>query len=726
MGNKQSTEAGDRSGERIESTASADIESSVEGAPSQEQQMSYYQMAKAGYQQLVNAIIRPPRCEYDTSMLGPAEFTFCGRGFMRNDFTIVNARGLKVMCSMWEPVPEDRPNPLLPCVVYLHGNSSARPEALTVISLVLSLGATLFSFDFCGSGLSDGDYVSLGVNEKDDLQAAIEHLRAQGTTSYIALWGRSMGAGAALLHGERDPSIAGMVLDSCYSDLTTLAEEMVEKGRQHGLFAPGMLVRMALSFIRSTIQKTALFDIKEVSPIKGANKCYIPAMLVAARGDDFVTPSHSESICEVYAGDHNLVKVDGDHNSNRPYFLFQSAGIFLANTLMLPEAWGLPGANKYIGGVRPWDQLGPDMGGPPYNNRRGPRLKPYFVGMDEDDAALERVLALSLLEHANIQQQQQVAATTSGVAGVVITAGAAAETGASDSDSVVTSTAVAKAKAQIHARSQLPAALTGDGVAADGLGLCTASDISSNQPGGVDLGMTRARQENLHHAIYNMFGGTASSAAGVGVGVSPCVAGNGSGGSGGGGGDVSNGCGSAELSNPQAQLQAVQENCASDASLEVVLSPGALAVTLSGERNSISTGNSSQSAAAALRDNDQDDPINISSTSTTNSSSTSQRKGATAFIADSVQSSMRSTSEGPASHADSEYSVGNNNSNNNNGHSSTSDSYNAVNGPLVLDSIDENEGQIGIACSMCTLLNSPGERFCAACNHSLLPDLYSM
>lgn len=64
------------------------------------------------------------------------------------------------------------------------------------------------------------------------LQCVIEHLRSEGRTSTIALWGRSMGAATALLHGERDPSIAALVLDSAFANLVLLAEEMVETGRQ--------------------------------------------------------------------------------------------------------------------------------------------------------------------------------------------------------------------------------------------------------------------------------------------------------------------------------------------------------------------------------------------------------------------------------------------------------------------------------------------------------------
>ena len=94
----------------------------------------------------------------------------------------------------------------------MHGNSSARLEGIPQLTTVLSIGATLLSFDFSGSGLSDGEYVSLGAYEKDDLKTVIDYLREEGLTSSIALWGRRMGAATALLHGERDPSIAGMVI----------------------------------------------------------------------------------------------------------------------------------------------------------------------------------------------------------------------------------------------------------------------------------------------------------------------------------------------------------------------------------------------------------------------------------------------------------------------------------------------------------------------------------
>ncbi len=48
----------------------------------------------------------------------------------------------------------------------------------------------------------------------DDLEAAVAHLRQDGVTGTVGLWGRSMGAVTALLFSQRDPSIAGIVSPS--------------------------------------------------------------------------------------------------------------------------------------------------------------------------------------------------------------------------------------------------------------------------------------------------------------------------------------------------------------------------------------------------------------------------------------------------------------------------------------------------------------------------------
>lgn len=81
---------------------------------------------------------------------------------------------------------------------------------------------TLFCFDFAGCGKSEGEFISLGWHERDDVNVIVNYLRKERKVNTVGLWGRSMGAATALLHSNRDHSIAGLVLDSAFSDLKTL------------------------------------------------------------------------------------------------------------------------------------------------------------------------------------------------------------------------------------------------------------------------------------------------------------------------------------------------------------------------------------------------------------------------------------------------------------------------------------------------------------------------
>lgn len=283
------------------------------------------------YAGLWKAIIRPPRDVYNMKDLGPEEFSIGRKKIFRTDLELLNYRGQRLKCSHFQPAPEYRVSEKLPCVVYLHGNSSSRLEALSCLPILLKFNITLFCLDFAGSGHSDGEYVSLGFYERDDLAVVIDHLRQSGTVGCIGLWGRSMGASTALLHGDRDPSIAGIVLDSPFTSLRGLAEELVDVFV--GIALPKWMVTLALNMIRSTIKTKGKFDINDISPISHVDKTFIPALFVAAEGDSFIRPDHAKNLFTAYAGDKNLIIVDGDHNSTRPKFFLDSVAIFFYNTL---------------------------------------------------------------------------------------------------------------------------------------------------------------------------------------------------------------------------------------------------------------------------------------------------------------------------------------------------------------------------------------------------------
>lgn len=112
-----------------------------------------------------------------------------------------------------------------------------------------------------------------------------------------------MGAITSLMHADRDPSIAGLVLDSPFASLQLLAEDLC---KQHASM-PKFITNAALKIVRSTIKEKAKFDIECLNPLQNhVAKAYIPAFFIAGNQDTFINPKHTQSLYEAYAGDKTI------------------------------------------------------------------------------------------------------------------------------------------------------------------------------------------------------------------------------------------------------------------------------------------------------------------------------------------------------------------------------------------------------------------------------------
>lgn len=106
--------------------------------------------------------------------------------FLRNDYEVRNARGNKVLFSLWKPVggywEKNRT-----CIVYLHPNSSSRLDVIRsyVIQLAAFCHCAVCGIDLSGSGMSEGDFISLGWFESEDARVVIEELLFLGIHRYF-------------------------------------------------------------------------------------------------------------------------------------------------------------------------------------------------------------------------------------------------------------------------------------------------------------------------------------------------------------------------------------------------------------------------------------------------------------------------------------------------------------------------------------------------------------
>eukprot|EP00242_Pyramimonas_sp_CCMP2087_P018462 CAMPEP_0198204502 /NCGR_PEP_ID=MMETSP1445-20131203/7910_1 /TAXON_ID=36898 /ORGANISM="Pyramimonas sp., Strain CCMP2087" /LENGTH=614 /DNA_ID=CAMNT_0043876401 /DNA_START=312 /DNA_END=2157 /DNA_ORIENTATION=- len=338
--------------------------------------------ARFAYQEVLKALIRPKRAKYTMKDLGPEQFDFLGKKYVRKDFTVRNPRRMTLQCSRWVlkatseeeedisindifvafHIAEPKPVKQAPCVVYLHGNASCRVEALQVLSFCLHLGLDLVTLDLSGSGLSEGEFVSLGYYEEDDVRVLCDYLRVKLGISQIALWGRSMGAVTAALYvTTRDPTIQCVVLDSPFTSLTELCVELVK--RQSSTL-PSWVVRVALQMVKRSVKYRAHFSLSAINPLANMANCFTPILFVHGESDIFIAPRHSEQLYKAAQGPKELLLDKGTHSDIRTILVFHAAQELLTKYMSLEpkEALFPVGAtssikrNPYV--TLPW-KMGP-------------------------------------------------------------------------------------------------------------------------------------------------------------------------------------------------------------------------------------------------------------------------------------------------------------------------------------------------------------------------------
>eukprot|EP00466_Bigelowiella_natans_P020845 jgi/Bigna1/87133/estExt_fgenesh1_pg.C_170040 len=141
----------------------------------------------------------------------------------RRDFHVRNRRNYSLECTLYIPFTTDAKAKKAAAqkvaskdkevrkdvILYCHGASGGRLDGLTdAWEIAMQHRIALCTFDFSGCGLSQGDTVTLGFFEEDDIRTVIRALATSFKYSHITLWGRSMGAVAAvrlMSHGTEIP-----------------------------------------------------------------------------------------------------------------------------------------------------------------------------------------------------------------------------------------------------------------------------------------------------------------------------------------------------------------------------------------------------------------------------------------------------------------------------------------------------------------------------------------
>lgn len=285
------------------------------------------------YETVWKMIIRPPRDEYTDDLLGDPVFKFNNKKYIRNDYDIISTEGYILRSSFIEPDEDFRSTDEMPVVIYLHGNSSSRMEGLKIAPVLLKRDINIFVFDFAGCGNSEGDYISLGYHEKDDLKIIIDFVEKRPGVGQIGLWGRSMGAATAMLYCHSDDRIFAACLDSPFCDFNRLAKELCLQQVK----LPNFLLDTALAFVKRTIKSKNGLDISKLKPIDVVDQTRTPLFFIHAMNDELISIQHSIDLSSNHPGFKIIEFLEvGGHNSVRPKETIAKVGQFF-NTYLKPK-----------------------------------------------------------------------------------------------------------------------------------------------------------------------------------------------------------------------------------------------------------------------------------------------------------------------------------------------------------------------------------------------------
>ena len=277
----------------------------------------------------INAVIRPPRREYDPKEIPLFFKAGDDKLYIRHPLNFANARRQKIVGSLYVLDGIDAMSGI-PCVVYLHGNASSQYEGQFLVPNLCPYGVAVYCFDFIGCGASAGDYISLGYYEQKDVELLLTQLSNSFHFTKFVLWGRSMGAAVSILVNHE--KLVGRIADSTYTSINEVCSAIAgSMGLPHFLITP------ALWYLKFNVSSIADFNMSEVSPEESA-KTDIPVPLLIGHADDdeFIPLEQGQRVFKAYNGTKKeFVILHGGHNGKRSHdwiekcckFCFKNLGV---------------------------------------------------------------------------------------------------------------------------------------------------------------------------------------------------------------------------------------------------------------------------------------------------------------------------------------------------------------------------------------------------------------
>jgi len=194
-------------------------------------------------------------------------------------------------------------SPRAGAILLLHGVRSNKRAMLSRARFLKELGFSVLLIDLQAHGESEGERISFGYREAEDVRAAVEKLRELAPGEQIGVLGVSLGA-ASILLSDVQPLVAAVVLESLYPSLEeAVANRMhIHFGTVGTWFSPLLLTQLAPRLGVTSAQ---------LRPIERASLLRRPVLFVHGTGDRHTTIQEAQRIFAVVPGPKEFFSLSG-------------------------------------------------------------------------------------------------------------------------------------------------------------------------------------------------------------------------------------------------------------------------------------------------------------------------------------------------------------------------------------------------------------------------------
>lgn len=193
-------------------------------------------------------------------------------------------------------------------VLAVHGYTVDHRDIVPAIVPFVEKGWHVVAVDQRGRGNSEGDYLSMGWLEKDDVIQWTKRICEEDEEAQIVLYGESMGAATIMMAAGERESLPEQVLAVVEDCGYTSAYDMFKDQLKERFSLPAFPFLPAASAVGQMRLGFTFYDADAKAQLE---KATLPILFIHGGADDYVPTSMGETLYEEYEGEKELLIVEG-------------------------------------------------------------------------------------------------------------------------------------------------------------------------------------------------------------------------------------------------------------------------------------------------------------------------------------------------------------------------------------------------------------------------------